>query len=315
MRRFLTTALAVLATLLILPFVAAAEGLSVEVSPGKVNKIVKPGETYVQTFRIGNYSGAEKTFYLYTRNFRVVDAAGAPVFDDTEEAKADPRYALTQWMTLPSDKVTVPDGEVRTVDVSIAVPADAEAGGHYGAFFVQTEDPSLTQDQEGSVISSVGRIASLVMVTVPGAVNEKLVLQKFETDKQIYWDGDPVVSFVTSLENAGNVHAIPTGAIFVSGGIGYGAQTATYNKEQGAVLPGAPARTITESLALRTRSLLPPMGKFEAQFISKYGMGGEEIVTARTFYVIPAVFLSEVFAGTFLVVFVMYRAALSFARR
>ncbi len=295
----------------LLPHDAVAQSMNIEVSPGKINRIVEPGDRFVQTFRIGNYADVGKTFYIYTQDFTVKSETGAPSFDTSQ---IDQRYSLSQWVTLPAKEIFVPAGKVRTVDVTIDVPKDAEVGGHYGAFFVQTDDPSFVQKQEGSVIGSIGRIASLMLITVPGDITEKITLTSFDTDRRIYWQSLPDVTFTATLKNAGTVHAIPTGAIFVAGGMAYKGQNVIFNKEQGAVLPGAPARRITETLAMRKTSLLPPMGKFTARFLAKYGVGGGEVSSQATFYVIPIKFLAALFLGILAVLFVIHRAVLSFRR-
>lgn len=292
--------------------VAHAQGLNVEVSPGKINRMVEPGEMLVQTFRVGNYSDSDRTFYIYAQDFTVSSTSGAPSFDT---AQVDPRYSLSQWISLPSDRVFVPAGEVRTVDVTIRVPEAAEQGGHYGAFFVQTDDPSFIDQQEGSVIGSVGRIASLMLITVPGDVVEDVAVDQFQTDQKIYWNSAPDIAFTAMLKNNGTVHAIPTGAVFLSGGIAFKGQNVIFNKEQGAVLPGAPERHIVEKVQLRKTSLVPPMGKFDAQFLAKYGVGNGELAAGATFYVIPVKFLAGLFAVIFVVLFVFYRAFLSFGRK
>ncbi len=291
---------------------AQAQGMNIEVSPGKINRIVERGQTLVQTFRIGNYGETDRTFYIYTQDFTVTSETGAPSFAPTQQ---DTRYSLSQWVSLPSDKVFVPAGEVRTVDVTITVPADAEVGGHYGAFFVQTDDPSFIEKHEGSVIGSIGRIASLMLITVPGDVTENVTLTSFTTDKRIYWTAAPRITFTTYLKNEGTVHAIPTGAIFLSGGFAFTGQNTIFNEEQGAVLPGAPQRRIDETITLRKTSLVPPMGHFTAHLLARYGVSHGELSAQTTFYIIPVKFLAALFAGIFVVLFIVYRAFLSFGSR
>ncbi len=290
-----------------------AQGLNVEVSPGKINRIINPGESYTQTFRIGNYSGADQTFYLYARDFTVGTEDGAPSFADAGEE--NDKYTLTRWITVPQDKITVPANQVRTVDVTITVPDNAEVGGHYGAFFVQTEDPVAMEEQEGSVIGSIGRIASLLLITVPGDIVEDVTLESFATDEKIYWTTSPTVDVIANIKNNGNVHTIPTGAAFVSGGIGYKTQSVVFNQEQGAALPGAPVRRIVDKLEMRKVSLIPPMGKFEVDLVVRYGLQGSQLSGTTTFYVVPIKFLAAIFAGAFVVIFILHRAMISFQRR
>ncbi len=308
---FLVRALLIAYTFVFTATIAQAQGLNIEVSPGKMTRIAAPGTQFVQTIRIGNYADTDRTFYLSTADFVVKSENGAPSFDVGEK---DRRYALSTWMTLPTKEVTVPAGEVATVDVTVAVPEDALPGGHYGAVFVQTDDPAQLRAQEGSVIGSVGRIASLFLVTVPGDVTEKVSLVDFTPVQRIYWHQQPSITIRTMLRNEGTVHAIPTGALFVSGGIGYRGQSVIYNSQQGAVLPGAPPREIVETFTPRKHAFLPPMGRFTVRLVAKYGVSGQTLTGETSFYIIPVKFLISLFAASLVLLFILYRAFSSYRR-
>lgn len=291
-----------------------AQGFNIEVSPGKVNLVVKQGDTYKQVFRIGNYSGAKKTLYIYVQDFTVINEQGTPTFfenNDTDFEEAS-RYALSQWVSLPTDSIVLENDQAVEIEAEIAIPQDAEAGGHYGAFFVQTESPT----QQGTAIGSVGRIASLMLVNVPGDVKEEIIISKAMTDKPVYWEEYPKVQFITYLKNNGNVHGIPVGAFNLTGGYGFKSKSVIYNQDQGAVLPGAPERKISQTFSMeKSHSFIPPIGKFTIDLVSRYGTSNLPLETRIFFWVLPVKFITVVSLATVLTLFVLWRALVSFKKR
>lgn len=288
-----------------------AQNYNIEVSPAKVNLEVEPGETYTQTFRVGNYSGAEKTLYFYTQDFTVENEEGTPLFlENTDPDNIS--YSLTKWVSISEEELTLENEEVKEVEVEITIPEEAEAGGHYAAFFTQTENP---QTIDTSAIGSVGRIASLMLVNVPGDVEENIELKEFFTNKKYYFESDPKIEFTTILANEGNVHAIPTGVVFVSGGQNFKNKNIIYNQKQGAVLPNAPDRKITESFVANTLGNFPPVGKFKANLLVKYGSQNYEINSQTEFWLLPAKFLAVVGVVVLTVIFMIWRTLVSFKKK
>lgn len=287
-------------------------GFNIEVSPSKVNLTIELGDNYVQTFRIGNYSGSTKTFYIYVRDFTVINEEGTPTFFEngqlSEEAQ---KFALSQWVNLPSESVEIENNQTVEVNATISVPENAEAGGHYGAFFVQTQAPGAT----GTAVESIGRIASLMLVNVPGDVTESINITKASTDKQIYWQDNPTIEFTTYLKNEGNVHGIPVGAFNISGGYGAKNKSVIYNQNQGAVLPGAPERKISETFKLDKKGfLIPPIGKFTIDLVARYGTDNLPLETTINFWLLPAKFIAVSLLSVIVFLFVLWRALVSFRK-
>ena len=300
-----------LLTLNVQPAEAQGGGFNIEVSPGKINVAVEPGQAFSQTFRIGNFSGTTQTLFIYVEDFTVVNEEGTPTFFPNGELDEEAsRFALSQWVELPTDSLTLENNQVTEIEALIDVPADAEAGGHYGAFFVQTDRP----EAEGTNIGSIGRIASLMLVNVPGDVAEEIVIDEAFTVKPIYFEENPEIEFVTMLENKGNVHGIPVGAFSITGGIASKQKSVIYNQNQGAVLPGAPIRRISETFTLEKEGLVPPMGKFTIDLISRYGTENLPLETTIFFWLIPAKFIAISVLIALIVLFVIWRALVSFRR-
>ena len=290
-----------------------AAGSNIELSPAKINVSIDPGQEYTQTFRIGNYSGSTQKLFIFMKNFTVINEEGTPNFYEYDQLDEEARkFALSQWVELPYDSVEIPDKEVVEVEALIKVPADAEAGGHYGAFFVQTQAP----ESEGTAIGSVVQITSLMLINVPGDIEENIVITEAFTDKSVYLDEDPTIAFTTLLKNKGSVHGIPVGAFYVSGGRGAKNKSIIYNQSQGAVLPGAPERKIVETFQLSKEdgSFIPPIGKFTIELVSRYGTSNLPLETTALFWMLPAKFIAVTTLASIIAIFVIWRAFKSFKK-
>lgn len=286
-----------------------AQNFDIEVSPAKVNISGVPGESVTQVFRVGNYSDADRVFSLSIKDFTVSSEEGSPKFLDKDEEN-DTSFSLRDWVTVPSQEIRVPSGSVREVEIVIQIPENAEPGGHYAAFFVQTEVPGDSDARTG--VGAVGQIASLMLVTVPGDVVEELSVDDFRVSQKIYLESSPEIEIVTRILNTGNVHVIPTGALFIRGGINALDKTVIYNQAQGAVLPGAPARKISEKFVMDKDGFIPVMGRFEVDLVARAGLTGQEIIGHETFWIIPLKFLAVVSGLVLVALFLLWRVVVSF---
>lgn len=293
----------------------SAQSFNLEVSPAKVNQMVEPGGEFVQTYRVGNYSGEDQDIFVYTSDFAVTSEEGSLRYFEAEGESAG-RYSLSGWIDIPTPKIRIPDGRVREVDVAVTIPVDAEAGGHYAAVFFQSQPPEGLEDGEGTQIGSVSRIAALLLLTVPGDVDENMTLTDFFAEKNVYWDSNPDVVLTSMVQNNGNVHMIPSGVIFMRGGIWVDHKNLQYNTKQIAVLPEAPARIIEETVGIRGGSgFLPPMGKMQAELDGRYGITEPQTFGGTTsFWVIPIKFILIVLLILIIGGFILWRVLVSFRK-
>lgn len=88
-----------------------------------------------------------------------------------------PTHSLKRFM-LPLSNITITPGQKKEVDVTIQVPKTAQAGGYYGA--VRFAPTSANADSSVNLDTSA---ASLILVTVPGALVEKLALTNFNVEQ------------------------------------------------------------------------------------------------------------------------------------
>ncbi len=305
--------LTVFLTSLVLTGFSFAQSFKVEFSPTKVNVTLEKGKTFTQKFRVGNFSDTKKTFYITSQDFKVSGDYGFPEFLEKSVDVVN-KYSLSTWLTLPKDPIEIDVGGFKDFEVTISVPQEAESGGHYAGVFIQSEKPNASA--QSTDIDTVARVASLVLVTVPGDVQENLNLVNLSPSKKIYFSEYPLIELFSSIKNTGTVHEIPTGYFFLSGGKFFAQKAIPFNFTQSSVLPESPVRKLTDSFKLEKLGLIPPMGKIEVSLVSKYGALDKnyQLQGSTHFWLIPIKFLCVCLFGLLLSAFVTWRVILSFKK-
>lgn len=249
-------AAALMAALIIRP--PAARAFTVTLVPPTLEFTAEPGETLHSEVKLFNESTEPLTLYPSTANFTAKDEAGTPNFDP-QEAQVD----LAAWVSVDRPSYTIPVGEKITVPVTIAVPANADPGGHYAALFFGNAPPGTAVS--GIAVSS--KIGALVILRVEGQVVERAVVRDFMLHDGRTALTQPPVQFDVRIQNTGNVHIRPTGTITVHNMFGGQTTVLTLNSAQGAILPNS-SRLFTA--AWQKASAAPPSGNFFQQVASQW---------------------------------------------
>jgi len=123
-------------------------------------------------------------------------------------------YSITRWVTMEPREVELQPGEEKFVKFVIQVPENAEPGGHYGTVLAAAKSVS---GPGGTGVGIVTRTGSLILVTVPGIMQEKLVVKDFSAPR--YSEYGPI-PFEIRFENLGTIHVRPTGYVTVTNWLG-----------------------------------------------------------------------------------------------
>lgn len=285
-----------------------SSGLSI--TPRK-NYTIRPGQTITDKLTIGNLDKENKlTVSLRMIDFTYYDQSGTPKLSIAADAPQTP-WSLKPFTTLPQT-VEVPPGDRVSVDYTIKIPENLGAGSYYSAIMYQAG---------GSNGGNVGLNASgvtLVFVSVPGIVNEKLTLQKFGayasedngvTGKYIFIAtmGTPKMIAYT-LKNEGNVFEAPAGNVIIKNMFGRQVADVKTNPNASLALIGQTRlfasciRTVQQEVAFlggtskNTTCTDPKLwpGRYTAELNVLYGQNGNqtrEITATATFWILPWWFL------------------------
>lgn len=192
----MAVALLVVTLLPSLSHVARAAG-GIVVSPTRADVTVNEGEQTSEVITVRNETRDTTAVRIYVMDFSVGSEDTIQFSSPGHES-----YSASQWLSADTSEFELHEGESRDVEVTVAVPAEVEPGGHYAAVFFETE-PSTTE--EG--VSIATRLPTLFYITVPGKTEQDVV-----ADAEIVSivlprvvDGGPVDVGVV-VHNCGNVH-------------------------------------------------------------------------------------------------------------
>ena len=172
----------------------APSEITITAVPPRLEVEALPGATLQETLKVSNGSDQELAFSIETSDFIVTNNQGTPVA--VSEAVSG-RWSLKSWLTTSPDKVLVAPGQTAVVDLLIAIPADALAGGHYA---MVTYSPVV----EGKLVPGTGaqispQVGSLIYLKVIGDVTEAALLKEFSVEKTFAYYG-PIKLFA-EIEN------------------------------------------------------------------------------------------------------------------
>jgi hypothetical protein len=187
--------------------------------------------------------------------------------------------------------------------VTIAVPAGTAGGGYYGAIrFAPVGAPG---DKNVNLSASV---ASLVLVTVPGNLTEKLSIAGFGVaqgkdsfDTRTIFFNNKNLKSVVRFQNSGNVQLQPFGKVQLKKGSKI---IATYTVND----PANPGNVLPDSIRRFTNNLdkVGSFGKYKIVGNFGYGSNGQLLTASATFYVIPIIVIILIVIVLLLILFLIF---------
>lgn len=257
-------------------------------SPIKFDLNLDPGQTSSHQVVIDNKSDDPLTYYVTLADIETINENGDAVFS---ESPLNNQYALASWIRASKTQVTIDPKSSEAFSFSIAVPKDAEPGGHFGAVFITTTPPEKAAGTGSKVITRTGPV---VLVRVSGDVEEALSISSIKTDKSMYESGP--VSIEARLETQ-VLSILPLLETLLSVTCSQRSSRESFNNSALSVLPGA------------VRSFVGKFnpefgfGKYTVEVIASYGLKNDIVSSSTSFWVIPWKALSV--AGLAIAVVVM----------
>lgn len=228
--------------------------LSIGISPLIFEMTANPGDAIENFMKIYNPS-TESTIVIKmeVEDIAPTGEAGHVVVEPAETES----YSISRWVTMEPVEIELRPNEEKFVKFTIRVPENAEPGGHYGTVLASTKSVS---GPEGTGVGIVTRTGSLVLLTVPGIMQEELLINDFSAPR--YSECGPI-PFEIRFENTGTIHLRPKGLITVTDWLG---------------------KKITD-ISLTEKNVLPKgIRKFEASWDQKWLWGGKYTATLTGSY-------------------------------
>ncbi len=254
-----------------------------------------PGTNVSFVVRYYNTAGTPVSGTVSVADFIVKDNQGTPIFLEGAESLAD-RYSAAKWVSLNSDRGTIPAAGMMTVNGTIKIPKNASAGGKYFAVFFEP-DSSIPKAPGGKAQSSATtlRLAALVSLRVSGAIIEDANVIRFTAP--IFSEFGPV-PITTEIKNYGDYHITPEGVITVKNWFGRTIAKADFSGTN--IFPGA-SREIISKVGQKWM-----LGRFSATLDAKYGDAGKLITASLAFWVIPWKLIIIILLALIIIALVIY---------
>lgn len=247
--------------------VNAQDQRGITIIPPKFELFGNPGDQIIEKIRVRNDSVSPITYQILVEDFSSTGEEGQVVL---EEQQSDKQYSLASWMTTETNTVTLLANEEKSFSFTIAVPKDAEPGGHYASILFQAGS-----DAQLGITSVSQRVGALVLLRVSGNVTENAVIETFEAPK---YSKTAPLNLTLRLKNAGNTHTLPKGTIVITDLFGRKVDELPLNGLN--VLPGATRKMDTE---WNRPNLL---GYYTATLVATYGQQNLPLTAATKFAVI-----------------------------
>lgn len=268
------------------------------ISPTRTDVTIPAGTSKEISTFVTNITDRPITVKPIANDFVAGDEFGNPslILDENEFA---PTHSLKRYMK-PLSAVTIQPDERKEIKVTVAIPQNAAAGGYYGALRYAPVDPSGEQS-----LSLSTSAASLILVTVPGDLQESLELTNFDVQQE----GETVtklssaddVKLLLRFQNRGNVQVYPFGKVYVKKGdkVVY---DASFNQEnpKDSVLPDSARRWEVPLQGFGS------FGKYEVGGTFTYGTTNKTIEIVKTIWIIPTSLILLVIGGIIALVAIIF---------
>ncbi len=239
------------------------------ISPLTFELVADPRDTTVNELKVFNPTQNTFSVKMEVEDFTPVGEEGQVVV----EATGTETYSLKHWVTFEPQSFTVEPGEKQFVRFTIAVPENAEPGGHYGSVLAST----VGTTGEGTTGAGVGyKVGSLVLLTVSGVLKESLAV---EFDTADFHEKGPI-PFDVRLANNGTVHVRPLGFAQITNIFGKKVEDVPF--PQKSVIPGA-KRTL--QFAWDAKGF--KVGRYSASLVGSYGQTNTPLSYTTTFWIVP----------------------------
>ena len=263
---------------------------TLKVSPVRRDVEIKPGESKTVQVTVTNLTNEAITVHPIENDFIAGDERGTPalILDENKYAQT---HSLKRFMK-PLTDVTIPAKKGMTISVVISVPKDAQAGGYFGA--VRFAPSSSTS---GGQVNLNASVASLILMTVPGATVEKLALTDFnvqQNGKTGETFGSPDHLQVSArFQNDGNVQEGPFGKVTVVQDDKKVVYETDFNNKnpRDMVLPDSARRW---DIPLKN---IGAFGHYTVKATFTYGKTNQTIDVTKSFWVIPQMVIIAAVVG------------------
>jgi hypothetical protein len=200
---------------------AAQAEFDIKIYPSKLELAGAPATTQDFVINIENQGTQDQTLRVYFNDY-LIRPDNKFVFKEPGHYS----YSCAKWLSTDSPTVVAPAGETVQKGFELAVPDDAEPGGHYGVIFFEQVPPGTEP------VVAQGRIGVVTLVTVPGEIVRKGKIESVSVTSSWFWPSRRVLAGPEKVtrarvvfRNEGNVHLTVRGKVTYAPTFGWGTGT------------------------------------------------------------------------------------------
>jgi hypothetical protein len=261
----------------------ADNGQALEIAPPVIYISVNPGQTLTTQILIRDISSGDLIVAGQANDFVASGEDGTPKILLNNNDSNNP-YTLKNWVAPLPNLLLIPR-QIKSMTVTLNVPANASPGGHYGVIRFTATPPSL----QGSGVSLSASLGALMLVTVSGKITEGLTVSQFSVNNGgksgSFFQSGPL-NFVEALKNTGNVHVQPIGQVSITDMFGKKLAAVNVNLPPGNILPQS-IRKFQQPLDKTVIGNKRLFGRYTANLKVTYGTSHKVLTASLVFWVIP----------------------------
>lgn len=156
---------------------------------------VQPGQVITDTMTVVNDGKVAYDLLVYARPYSVNNVEYEPNFTATP-----PNADAYKWVQFQKTLYHVEAGATQKIDFTMRVPQQANAGGHYGVVFAETQP---TAPAQGTSVLRKKRLGMILYATVGG--DYKSAGEVIGTDIP-FWQHEPPLKVLLKAKNTGNTN-------------------------------------------------------------------------------------------------------------
>jgi len=260
----------------------AGTGQALEIGPPVISLTADPGQVITTNISLRDISSGDLLVTNEINDFVAGGEDGTPKVI-LEEDSSNP-YSLKSWIT-PIPQLLLKPKEIKSLKITISVPANASPGGYFGVIRFTGTPPEL----EGTGVSLSASLGSLVLIKVNGDAKEQLAIEDFYVatgdTKGTLFEATPL-NFVERLKNTGNIQEQPSGLVTVKDMFGNTVATLPINQPARDILPDS-IRKFDQPLDNTVIGNKILFGYYTASLDVTYGSDKNKLTSSIGFWIIP----------------------------
>lgn len=197
-----------------------------EIQPAINDLAGDPGTRQQTVIRLRNDESEPVTYFVTVEKFVPSGEQGQQMFLGPNDTEGFP-----EWTFVDAPSVTLRPNESINFPVSIRIPAGAAPGVYTEAVFFSPAPSGV----DGNAVRTAPRIGALIFLTVNGNVTQRLSLQSFTVNRDVF--EQLPADFSIRLRNEGNGISVPEGEVRIKNAFGSTVATLPINPDAKRALP------------------------------------------------------------------------------